>query len=204
MKLKLCYLMILVQLLGYVSTAGAAAPQPDAVVRKLYRQVVARRPLGIPRGGDKAAIWPLLSKGLVRRFEVAQACENDYVRQHAGQDGKPEFAWLELGLFSGANEEAIPAAAVVKRTEPQDHGSFRVYVRLTYKESFETYGRPPDPANVFHWQVAAIVIPEGGRFVVDDILLFKEDSMEIESRLSNTLTLGCDGPRWVGYGKSEE
>ena len=140
--MKLCCLMILLQLVSYVPTSAAAERQPDAVVRKLYRQVVARRPLGIPSGADKAAIRPFLSKGLTRRFEVAKACEADYVRQHAGDDGKPEFAWLESGLFSGENEKSIPATAVVERTEPQKDGSFRVYVRLTYKESFKTYGRP--------------------------------------------------------------
>ncbi|SRR5260370_19921047 len=79
-------------------------------------------------------------------------------------------------------------------------GSCRVYVRLTYKESFATYSRPPDPANTFHWHVAATVIPEDGRFVVDDILQFKDDSTEIESRLSDAF-VGCNGSQWVGNEK---
>lgn len=172
--------------------------QPDVVVvQHLYDQVVARRPLGIPKDADRAAIWPFLSKGLIRRLELARSCEGDYYRQHAGNEGKPEFPWLELGLFSGENENAIPVAAVVERTEPLKDGSFRVYVRLTYKESFETYGRPPDPANTFHWHVAGSVISEDGRFVVDDVLLFSGNSKRVASRLSRTFT-GCDGARWVG------
>lgn len=190
--MKLSYLMILVQLFGYVSSSAAAERQPDAVVRKLYHRVVARHPLGIPKGPDKVAIWPLLSKQLAQSLETAQACESDYVRQHVAGDGKPEFRWLEIGLFSGGNEKALPAEAVVERTEPQKDGSFHVYVKLTYKNSGS-----PDPANTFHWTIAAKVISEDRRFVVDDILLFKDDSTQVESRLSNSF-IGCQGSRWIG------
>ena len=214
--MKLFYLMILLlfgthsliaqgahsdkKIVRHVSAGAASQHQPDNVVRKLYRQVVLLRPLGIPSGASKTAIWPFLSKALIQRFELAQACEKDYYRQRAKDDGTPEFGWLESGLFSGENEKATPAAAIVERTEPQKDGSCRVYVRLTYKESFATYSRPPDPANTFHWHVAATVIPEDGRFVVDDILQFKDDSTEIESRLSDAL-VGCNGSQWVGNEK---
>jgi hypothetical protein len=76
-------------------------------------------------------------------------------------------------------------------------GTFRVYVRLTYKESFETFGKPPDPTHTFDWRVAAVVISEEGRFVVNDVLLFEDDSTKIASRLTKSFT-GCDGPRCVG------
>jgi len=196
--MKLGRLMILFSLLGYSFDGFAiAAEQPYVAVQKLYREVVARRPLGIPKNADKAAIWPFLSHSLTQRLEAAQACEADYLRHHS-DDGKPEYAWLEFGLFSGSNEEAIPASATVQRTEPQPDGSFRVYVRLTYKESFETHGQSPNPVNSFRWQVAAVVIKEKGRFVVDDILFFKEHTSKLQSRLSQILTQGCEGRRWVG------
>lgn len=67
-------------------------------------------------------------------------------------------------------------------------------VKLTYKETFETYGRPPNPANTFSWPIAAVVIPEDGHYVVNDILFFKRDSAEVELRLSELLTRHCDGP----------
>ena len=175
---------IWVLLAGCLSPTVTAGPSAEAVVRELYQQIVARRPLGIPRGVDKAAIWPLLSKRLIYRLETAQACENSYFQQHAGEDGKPGFGWLEVNLFSGGNEQALPSAAVVERTSAQKDGSLRVYVRLRYKESFATYGRPPDPANTFRWRVAASVISEDGRFVIDDILFLKDDSTDIESRLT--------------------
>lgn len=190
-------LIALLQLVSFVFQNAPVGPSPDTVVRELYKQVVARRPLGIPKGADRAAIWPLLSKGLRRRLDAAQACENDYFRQHAGEDGKPDFGWLETGLFSGGNERGIPAIASVQRTEAQNDGSSLVFVRLTYKESFATYGRPPDPANTFNWDIAVMVKSEGGRFVVDDVLLLKDGSTKIESRLSDSFS-GCDGSRWVG------
>jgi hypothetical protein len=195
--MKIFPLIMLLQLVSYVSVSGPAERSPDSVVRELYQQVVARRPLGIPWGADKAAVRPFLSKKLIQRLDVAQTCEDDYFRQHTDKDSKPAFAWLETGLFSGANEEAIPSAAVVERTELQKDRSFHVYVQLTYKESFETYGRPPDPANTFNWHVVAVAISDGGRFVVDDILLFKDDSKKIASRLADSFP-GCDGSHWVG------
>ncbi len=188
---------MLLLLVSFIFPNGPVAPSPDSVVRELYQQVVARKPLGIPKGEDKAALWPFLSKRLIQTLDAAQSCENDYLRQRPAEDGKPAFGWLEAGLFSGSNEWAIPASAAVERTEPMKDGTFRVYVRLTYKESSETYGKPPDPTHTFDWHAAAVVISEEGRFVVNDVLLFKEDSTKIQSRLADSFA-GCDGPRWVG------
>lgn len=125
--------------------AQSQPQQAEAVVRQLATEIVARRPLGIPDAEDKGAIWPLLSARLVKQLETARACEADYFRLHANDDGKPEFAWLESGLFSGDDEEALPAEIAVERIEPLKGGAFRVRVRYTYRESFETYGRPPNP-----------------------------------------------------------
>jgi hypothetical protein len=190
-------LIVLLQLVSFVFPNSPVDPSPDALVRELYQQVVVRRPLGIPKGEDKAALWPFLSKRLIQKLDAAQRCEDDYLRQRPDKDGKPAFGWLETGLFSGSNEWAIPASATVERTETMKDGAFRVYVRLTYKESFETYGKPPDPTHTFDWHIAAVVISEEGRFVVNDILLFEDDSAKITSRLTESFN-GCDGPRWVG------
>ena len=176
------------------------SPQADALVRQLAAQIVARRPIGIPDGEDKAAIWPSLSGRLVRQLETARACEVDYFRQHATDDGKPDFGWLESGLFSGDNEQAIPAEIAVERVERLKGGAFRVVVRFTYRESFETYGRPPDPSNFFSWRGAMMVVPEAGQLLVDDVVLFRDGSTKVEFRLSKAFA-GCAGPRWVGYGK---
>jgi hypothetical protein len=190
-------LIVLLQLVSFVFPNAPVDPSPDSVVRELYQQVVARRPLGIPKGEDRAALRPFLSKRMIQKLDAAQSCEDDYLRQRPDKNGKPAFGWLETGLFSGSNEWAIPDAAVVERTEQTKDGTFRVYVRLTYKESFETYGKPPDPAHTFDWHIAAVVITEERRFVVNDVLLFNDDSTKISSRLTDSFA-GCDGPRWVG------
>jgi len=104
---------------------------------------------------------------------------------------------MEFDLFSGANEKAIPSEAKVEREEKETDGSFRIYVRLTYKESFETYGKPPSFANSFDWIVAAVVVLQSGRPVVDDVLFFTANSTKIYSRLSEHFR-GCEGSRWVG------
>jgi hypothetical protein len=194
---KLRVLVLFLLAASSISLTASPTSSPDSVVRKLYQEVVARKPLGIPKGADRTAIWPYLSKALIQKLEVAQNCEDDYFRHHAGEGQKPEFGWLEFGLFSGANERGIPAAAVVTRTEPQNDGSFLVYVRLTYKESPETYGRTPTDANTSNWDVAAVVILESGRLVVDNVLLMNGDSTKVESRLTNSFS-GCSGPHWVG------
>ena len=178
----------------------AVAPQPerpDAVVRQLYRHIIAVRPIGIPAGADKKAIWPLLSRRLIAQLEAGQACEADYRRLHATDDGKPSFGWLESGLFSGENERALPAEATVERTEPIGAGAFRVRVLFTYRETFETYGRPPNRAVALRWRGAVTVVSEDGRFAIDDVVVFEKGSTKTASRLSEAFAQ-CEGPRWVG------
>jgi hypothetical protein len=195
-------LIVFLQLVSFILPNAPIDQPPDSVVRELYHQIVARRPLGVPKGEDKAALWPFLSKGLIQKLDAAQSCEDDYLRQSPSERGKPAFGWLETGLFSGSDKRAIPAAASVERTETMKDGAFRVFVRLTYKESFETYGKPPDPTHTLNWRVAAVVITEGRRFVVNDALLFKDDSTRIASRLTDSFA-GCDGPRWVGIDQGQ-
>ena len=63
-----------------------------------------------------------------------------------------------------------------------------MYVRLTV-------GDPPNKPLV--WYVAAVVVREDGRPVVDDVLYLTGKDGEVESRLSKDLSAGCDGARWV-------
>jgi hypothetical protein len=202
--MKISCLIILLQFGSYVCPSMAAERRPDSVVRKLYKEIVKRRPLGIPQGADKAAIWPLLSKRLIERLETGRACEADYFRQFPPDSGKresqlppeihkPEFGWLESGVFSGENELVSPSAAVVERTSQQKDGSFRVVVRLTYEE--------PEPYKLskpFQWHVAARVISERGRFVVDDVEYLEEEWNELGARGPMPSFSGCDGSRWTG------
>lgn len=163
--------------------------QPDKLVSSLYEQVVARHPLGIPYGDDRTVFAPYLSKSLLHRFDLNNACFADWRRQNPDPSLKPPIGLIENGLFSGSNEKAEPQAFHVERTETGKDGSSRVYVKLTWEA-------PPDKP--LTWYVAAVVIHESGPLVVDDVLYLKNQNGDVESRLSRDLSSGCDGPRWVG------
>lgn len=164
--------------------------QSELLVSNLYKRVVTLRPVGIPSGSAMKAVAPYLSKALRQRFDLNNACLVDWRKKNPDPSLKPPVGLIENGVFSGANEEAEPQAFHIERTE-QGTDSSRVYVRLTV-------GAPPDQPLV--WYVAAIVVREGGRPAVDDVLYLKDKNGEVESRLSTDLSSGCDGPHWVGQG----
>jgi hypothetical protein len=202
-RMKLCRLMLVLQLVsssavGQVNRSpqkrtshvpASAERSPEAVVRELYREVVARHPVGIPRDAEMRGFAPYLSEELIRRIDIALACAADWDRQYPDHNLKPPFAWLEAGLFSGDDEQALPRDFHIQETQSENDGSFRVYVRLTW-------GAPASP---WIWRVAAIVVLEGGHFVVDDVIYLRDQNRDVDSRLSEYLSAGCDGPRWVDY-----
>ena len=102
---------------------------------------------------------------------------------------KPPLAWLELGIFSGGDDEGELRAFQIERTESEKIGAFRVFVRLTW-------GWPPEKPWISH--VAVILLQENGRLVVDDVIYLRDNDTDVEYRLSRSLSAGCDGPRWVG------
>jgi len=166
--------------------------QPETVVRRLYHEVVIRHPLGIPSGANMKIFAPYLSRALLHRMELRGACEADFFRQHPRSSLLKGPGPTEIGLFAGpVDEEAEPQAFHIERTEAEKNGSFRVDVRLRLGT------RPKNPGV---WHVAAIVIREDEHFVVDDVIYLKDQNLDVESRLSEDLSVGCDGPLWVGYG----
>lgn len=178
--------------LAQPSKPAGAHVQPTVMVRSLYSEVVARHPNGIPKGADMKALAPFLSKSLLHRIDLARACENDYYRGHKGSTNKPEFDWLEFGLFTGANELVSPDAFHIERTQPERDGSFRVNVRLSSGPHSEPW----------IWHVVPIVLREKGHFAVDDVIFLKDEkNLETQSRLSEILAGPCNGPHWIGYGK---
>jgi len=161
------------------------------MVQSLYREIVARHPVGIPEGAEMKIFSPYLSKALLQKIDFAVACSTDWGWQHPDPNEKPGFAWLESGLFSGNDERTSPRAFRIEKTHQERDGSFRVYVRLTWGSS----------ASPWIWHVAATVIRENGHFVVDDVIYLKDKDRDDESSLSEHLSSGCDGPRWVGQEK---
>ena len=72
-------------------SVGAPSSQAVDVVRQLYHQVIVHHPLGVPNGTAKTAIWPLLSKRLVKVFDTRNACDRDWSRQNPDADKPPNI-----------------------------------------------------------------------------------------------------------------
>jgi hypothetical protein len=162
---------------------------------------VAHHPLGIPRGQDRASITPLLSRRLHKQLGAVQSCQADYLRQYPRPARATQPAWLNAGLFSGDGALALPGADLVDHKERQEDGSFRVFVWLSREDSARSDSA--SPASRWRiWHVSALVKSEDGRFVVDDVRLFGDDSKDGPSRLLSDSFAGCDGPRWVGIGSA--
>ena len=153
---------------------------------------MARHPIGIPAGAEKVTIWPLLSKKLTGQLQTAQACEEDYFRQHQATDSTAKPAWLNTGIFSGDDKHALATSSFAYSRGPQKDGSFLVNVELRYAPDNKT------------WGVATRVVAEDGRFVVDDVRIFDRDSIDERgltdgpSHLLSDSFAGCEGPHWTG------
>lgn len=200
MHMKLLRLLLILQLttpfaLGQAvgnSKSPSVLNEPKALVRSLYKEVVARHPLGNPVGEDMKVFAPYLSKALLHRIDVNSACLADWNRQNPDPNSKPPF--LESGLFTGDDARAEPTAFHIERVQTEKDASIRVYVRLTRTDP----GESPDI-----WNVAAILVRENGHLVVNDVIWFYDRPQGLEVRLSEYLAQDCDGPHWVGSKKPE-
>lgn len=187
--------------LVFLLAAPSLGPaSPADVVQRFYESVIRDHPIGIPKNQERRTLWPLMSARLRRHLDGLQACEDDYFRRHKAvleaEQLKPEIGWLEYGLFSGGEEMALPAEAVIARVEPAGQAAFRVHVTFTYKETATTALRPPDPANTFHWSGIVVVASEGGRYVFDDFIPLDRDSGKPLPALTRDFQ-ECKGGRWV-------
>ena len=161
--------------------------QAEIPVRGLYRRLVSQQIEGFPTPKRMKVLSLYLSNSLIHRINQARACHDDWFRLHPKNDEKAPSTWFEFGLFSGYNDRGHPQAFQIEKTESEDDGSFRVYVRLTE-------GPQEKPWN---WQVAVVVMSEAGKLVINDVIFLRDKDVETESRLSELLTVGCDGS---GYG----
>ncbi|MGN6818184.1 MAG: hypothetical protein ACTHJR_05885 [Sphingomonas sp.] len=179
-----------------VSASGQAVPQgtpavpkaqAEAVVASLYKEVVARHP--IAGMGDRKIFARYLSKGLLRRFDDNTVCLSDWYRQNPGTIDKPPFGRLEMGVYSGSDEESTPQTFHIEKTESGEDGSYRVYVKLSYA----------GPTFRMLWHVVALVVRENSQSVVDDVIYLSDKDRPDEGRLSQVLAeSGCSGPRYRG------
>jgi hypothetical protein len=186
-----------------LSDLPALLDQPAVTggVEKLYEEIVAHHPIGIPTSAEIAAIRPFLSSRLAEQLQTAQACQDDYIRQHPTPGGNSKPGWLKSGLFSGEGSHASPIYAGVTRKEKQNDGSFLVYVDLEPVEARINLGHGH---TAFHggyaWQVEARVISEDGQFVVNDVRIFERFPAQGPSHLLSDSFIGCDGSHWKRVG----
>lgn len=139
------------------------------------------------------AIAPFLSTALLHRMNLAYACEGDFFRHNPDPHLKPAFEWLDLGLFSGDDEPASPTAFHIQATHVEPDGTIHAYVKLTHAEK--------PPFRPWSWRVAAVLTRENDQYVIDDVIYLKTGNELADYRLSQALSWGCDGPRWIGLPK---
>jgi hypothetical protein len=173
--------------------AGHSLPmQPEAFARSLYQLVVDRKPAGVPSGTDWKIFAPYLSGTLMHRMEVHLACMAnwDWQQRHYHRGLAKAPGLYESGLFSGGDEEGEPRAFLIEKTQLEQDGSSRVYVKLTW-------GEPPERPD--NWRVAAVLVHFSRRLALDDVIFLKDENHPKEARLSEILTVGCNGSHWGGY-----
>lgn len=170
---------------GQAVSRGAPSVQTaqvEAMVASFYKEVVARQP--IAEMGDPKVFGPYFSTDLLHRFEDNTACFADWYRKNPGTTDKPPFGQLEMGVYSGSSERSHPQTFRIERTVSREDGSSRVYVKLTY------------PQFRMIWHVAAVVVRENGRPVLNDVIFLRDKGNPEEYRLSQVLLAECNGPRW--------
>jgi hypothetical protein len=200
MKMNLFRCLLLLQLttpFALGQAVGNSRPpslpnEPKALAQSFYEKVMTLHPVGVSVGGQLKAFAPYLSKGLLHRIDMANACNADWRRQNRDPGAKPPG--LEGGLFTGDDERAEPTAFHIERVQAENDASIRVYVKLIRSD--------PDESP-WSWNVATILVRENGRLVVDDVIWLKDSPQDVDMRLSEYLSQDCDGPHWVGSKKNQ-
>jgi len=181
-KLAFCLEACILEPLQVRNNAPRAAL--DAV-RVFYTHITRYRQLGIPYGGAKKALWPLMSKRLAQELDGLWACNDDYYRRYGkilrANTYKPATPWLEEGLFTGPNDAATPSTFRIVGSKTI--GENRVDVLIAFKQDWGDV----------EGDVTAIL--ENGRWVIDDyVAMYENDELH---RLSAGYS-ECKGGQWVG------
>ncbi len=178
----------------------APRDNPTVPVAGLYHQVVMRHPYGLPGEADEKAIAPYISNALFRKIGDARACSEDWDKHSPNPELNTKMA-SESRLFSGGDRVSDAQSFHIGSTRSLKDNSQRVVVSFSGNDTF---------GQSWTWRVAAIVIQEGGSYVVDDVVYINDSSYEYAEdkpanrKLSGYLAAGCDGPHWAGYRLPEE
>jgi len=162
---------------------------PKTMVNALYRNVVIHHPYSLLDGANAKIFSPYLSESLSQKIQAARDCSRDWFRQNQGKAVKAPFAWSGFGIFSGYNERDSPGSFKIESIQAERDGSFRADVLLTYI--------PADGPG--SWRVSVRIVQQHNRLVVDDVTYLRDQPGDSEKKLSEILSEGCDGSRWVGH-----
>lgn len=185
----------------HLSDLPALLNQPviTSGVRKLYEQIIADHPIGIPSTAEMTLLRPYLSKRLTQQIQAAQACQSDFLKQHHPAKDSDKPGWMTTGIFSGDEDRARPIYASPVSKKQQKDGSFLVPIDFAYKYAKGGPARGPRwMSGNEMWRVDATVISEDNHFVVDNVRLFDGGSDSGPSHLLTDSFVGCNGPHWTG------
>jgi hypothetical protein len=191
------YRVLVLLLLTTIPPIAQSAPKVQAtgsvnavktMVNALYHSVVIHHPYSLLDGPDAKMFSPYLSESLSQKLQSARDCSRDWFRQNQGKAVKAPFAWSAFGIFSGYNERDSPGSFKIESIQAEPDGSFRADVVLTYK--------PADGPG--SWRVSVRIVQQHNRPVVEDVTYLRDQPGDSEKRLSEILSDGCDGSRWVG------
>jgi len=166
-------------------------------VRVFYTHITRNQQLGIPYGGAKKALWPLLSKRLARQLDSLEACDEDYYRRYGAilraNTYKPATPWLEEGLFTGPNDAATPSIFRILSSKAIGDNRVDVELEFTTKQTYSPdLGLPP---SYERYEGVVTAILENNRWVIDDyVAMYENDDLQ---RLSAGYS-ECKGGQWVG------
>jgi hypothetical protein len=157
---------------AWIVTAGVpseAAETPSSVVAAFYKTYLDAPFGGLPSRAQQDAMAARLSLRLLELLEQARSIQEEFIRTH--RDEKPP--WSDGCLFASLSEG--PRRFRVSKVSRQADGTFRVQVHFWYEEGLAG------------WEDAVVVRREGGRLVIDDILLSGAGPFNPPGRLSSNL-----------------
>jgi hypothetical protein len=149
------------------ASAGSREDEAAAAVRGFYARYVELRPAGLPTREQQKSLAPFLSRRLLALMDGARTYSE--ARQKAHPDEKPPFVdgCLFASLFEGPKTFDIGAVAA-------EGSAFRVQVHFRYDDQVA-------------WDDSVLVVREGKRSVIDDVLLSGAGEFNPPGRLTEAL-----------------
>jgi hypothetical protein len=169
-----------------ITFAQADARTPQAAVSQFYAAYIKHHSSGFfLQGSAKRDLDPMLSKRLRQLLDAAAACQKDWIRQQPqGTTDKPPF--VDCCLFSGV-PDGMPTSFELGPTTMLPDGGYRIVVEFVRRET----------ADVIRWRDAVLVVRDGARFAIDDVVFDADSASTDTDRLSDSFR-DCRDRRWIG------